>query len=65
LVKAPTLIGRKYVIGNARPIIAAIPVNEDTGVNKPDNNIAGKKLRMAVPNSAAIWVLAKDEMNMP
>ena len=64
-MKVPTLIGRKYVIGNSRPIMAPMPVSDETGVIIPANICAGSTVRMAVPNSAAICVRVKAEITMP
>jgi len=58
-VNAPTLIGRKIGHWKARPMSAGRPDNEDTGVSMPENCVAGRTVRIAVPNSAAIWELAK------
>ena len=43
----------------------AVPESEDTGVSMPENWVAGSTVRMTVPNSAAIWVLANAEISMP
>ena len=42
-----------------------MPVSEDTGTIMPANIVAGRTVRIAVPNSAAIWVRAKAETSMP
>ena len=46
-------------------MIRAMPVSEDTGTIMPANMVAGRTVKMAVPNSAAIWVRAKAEIIMP
>ena len=40
-MKVPTLIGRKYVIGNRRPITAPIPVRAETGVTAWFTSVMG------------------------
>ena len=52
-------------MGNARPISAAAPVSEDTGVIIPENCVAGNTVRIIVPKSAAVCVPVKDETSMP
>lgn len=55
-MKVPRLTGGKQVIGHRRPMICAIPVSEETGTIMPANIVAGRTVRMAVPNSAAIRI---------
>ena len=45
--------------------MCAMPVSDDTGTSMPENIVAGRTVRIAVPNSAAIWVRAKAEISMP
>ena len=65
LVKAPTLILIKYVVGYTIPMTAAAPLSDATGVIIPENCVAGIVVAMAVPKIAAIWVFANDDMNNP
>ena len=51
--------------GKMCPMKAGKPDSEETGTIMPENCVAGRTVRMAVPNSAAICVLVKDEMNIP
>ena len=46
-------------------MMRAIPVSDETGTIMPANIVAGKTVKMAVPNSAAIWVRVKAEIIMP
>ena len=46
-------------------MIWAMPDSEDTGTIMPENCVAGRTVRMAVPNSAAICVRVKAEISMP
>ena len=46
-------------------MICAAPASEETGVIMPANCVAGRTVRMAVPNSAAIWVCVNAEISMP
>ena len=46
-------------------MIFPIPVSEETGTIIPANIVAGKTVRIADPNKAAIWVRTKDEMTIP
>ena len=51
--------------GRACPITAPAPDSDETGVSMPENWVAGSMVRIAVPNSAAIWVRVNDEISMP
>ena len=42
-----------------------MPVSDETGTSMPANMVAGSTVRMAVPNSAAIWVPVKVEITRP
>ena len=44
---------------------APLPESDETGTSMPENSVAGSTVRIAVPNSAAIWVLVKAEISMP
>ena len=43
----------------------ALPASDETGVIMPANWVAGRTVKMDVPNSAAIWVLVNAEISMP
>ena len=46
-------------------MIWAVPDSAETGTIMPENCVAGRTVRMAVPNKAAICVRAKAEISMP
>ena len=47
------------------PITAPAPERAEVGTIMPENCVAGIMVRIAVPNSAATWVLVKAETSRP
>ena len=46
-------------------MICAIPDSEETGTMMPENCVAGRTVKIVVPNSAAICVRVKAEISIP